>query len=96
MLHAPAFFTFKTRTQDCHPPQEDDKDEVKVSMALGSPSPEKATITIHHRNFSRHQVFVGLCTRERERGNGKSPSMPTGLPQRQEGLCHPPPAAALS
>lgn len=67
MLHAPAFFTFKTRTQDCHPPQEEDKDEVKVSLALGSPSPEKATITIHHRNFSRHQVSWASA-HGRERG----------------------------
>lgn len=97
MLHTPALFTFKTRAQDCRPPQEEDKDEVKVSLALGSPSSEeachqiRATVTIHHGNFSRHQVSVGLCTQERERENRKSPSMPTGLPQRQEGCAIPHP-----
>lgn len=88
MLHAPAFFTFKARTQDCRPPQEEDKDEVRgVSLALESPTPEKACHQSHcHRSSQKlltTRGFHGLCTQER--GNRKSPSMPTGLPPKAGG-----------
>lgn len=53
MLQVPAFSTFKTRTQGCHPPQEEDKDEVNISLALRSPSPEKACHQSHRHHSSQ-------------------------------------------
>lgn len=100
MLHAPCtcFLHLQNKDSGLLPSTGGGQDEVKVSLALESPSPEKACHQSQRHRSSQKLLttrgFRGLSTQER--GNRKSRPCLQGCHHRQEGLRHPPPAAAMS
>lgn len=89
MLHAPCscFLHLQNKDSGLLPSTGGGQDEVKVSLALESSSLEKACHQSHRHRSSQKLLttrgFRGLSTQER--GNRKSPSMPTGLPPQAGG-----------